>query len=145
MKEIAKHFLIFMALCLIPDISLSNPSQDLDSLLEFQIVEAKKYKGEQLYIINMAYKNEKARQLLDSLVKTDHQLFNFYGDKFINMQCDRISFKPTTYLFEDNMGGILPYYKFIVSFKMNNSCEKTYLSIDVNGKTYQISVSEKRK
>ena len=120
---------------------LANPGNTQDSLVAFSLIKYSETKETEHYVIHMNTLNEDGKHFLDSLIRVNHVHFTFYGERFIKLECDEMTYAPVSYLFEDNLSGILPYYKFLVGFNKIKNSNKKRIVIELNGKNFQIPLN----
>jgi hypothetical protein len=134
-----KYLLFFLILC---DLEMNAC---LDSILnnnediEFVVIEKKKQGNMIYYVIAMSQKNKELVNL-DSLVRNNIDYFNFKGDEFISLKTKDKKLKPNSYIFENNLDGILPYYKMILGFEKYRKEENPILLIEINNKEYKLKI-----
>jgi hypothetical protein len=105
--------------------------------IEFKLIDIKKEKEYHFYIVTMTKVNN---YNLDSLVALNLSKFNYHGIQFINLKCNEMNIIPKSYLFEDNVSGMLPYYKMVLGFEKKSTCKKEYLEIELNNNIYKVKI-----
>lgn len=82
-----------------------------------------KYKYDRLYYI-ISISNCNKGSVLDTMIRYNYIHYQYYAKDDLKLVISKDTFTPESYTFEDNISGVLPYYKQIVGYNIPKEYRK---------------------